>query len=78
MTAKHRITRHPNVCGDAACIAGTRIPVWSICRWLERHSERAVRMIYPGLERSQIRDALRYTAAYPDEVEEDRRRGFTE
>ena len=63
------IERTPGVCGGAARVAGTRIPVWTIERF--RHlgaSTEDLLTYFPTLSAAQIDRALQYAGAHPDEI----------
>lgn len=63
------IERTPDVCGGAACVAGTRIPVWTIERFRQLGaSPQDLLTYFPTLSAAQIGRALEYAAARPDEI----------
>ena len=60
----------PGVCGGAARIVRTRIPVWVLerARQLET-SERDVLRCYPTLRAEDLANAWAYTRSHRDEIE---------
>ena len=63
------IERTPGVCGGAARVAGTRIPVWTIERFRQLGASRQDLLTYfPALSLTQIEGALQYASAHPDEI----------
>lgn len=63
------IKRTPGVCGGAARIAGTRIPVWTIERFRQLGaSKQDLLAFFPTLSEGQLERALEYASAHPDEV----------
>lgn len=68
---KPLIAKRAGVVGGRAAIAGTRIPVWQI---IHAHREGAtaadLRRMH-GLSDEQIRQALAYAEAHPEEIERD-------
>ena len=63
------IERTPGVCGGAARVAGTRIPVWTIERFRQLGASTQDLLTYfPTLSAAQIRRALEYAGAHPDEI----------
>jgi uncharacterized protein (DUF433 family) len=65
------ITKIPGICGGDACIAGTRIPVWSLiesCRL--GISEAQLLDDYPHISAADLVNAWAYADAHPEEIEE--------
>jgi uncharacterized protein (DUF433 family) len=63
------ISSRKGVCGGAACIAGTRIPVWILARARElgATNRRLLRM-YPDLTAKDLKNAWRYAHDHTDEI----------
>jgi uncharacterized protein (DUF433 family) len=65
------IEKTPGICGGDACIAGSRIPVWSLV-----HSKRLGlsdgRLLdaYPTLNREDLKNAWNYYRANKEEIDE--------
>ena len=63
------IEKTPGVCGGAARVAGTRIPVWQL---VEAHalgaSEGQLLIDYPRLKAVNLVDAWAYAEDHPDEI----------
>ncbi len=65
------IEKTPGVCGGDACIAGTRIPVWSLV--IDRRlgmSDAKILEAFPHLTAADLVNAWAYAAANPDEIEQ--------
>jgi uncharacterized protein (DUF433 family) len=65
------IEKTPGVCGGDACIAGTRIPVWSLV--IDRSlgmSDARILEAFPHLTAADLVNAWAYAAAHPDEIEQ--------
>jgi uncharacterized protein (DUF433 family) len=64
------IERTENVCGGDACIASTRIPVWTLeqSRRLG-FTEAELLTAYPSLKKSDLLAAWAYVAEHPLEIE---------
>lgn len=61
--------RTPGVCGGAARVAGTRIPVWTIERFRQLGASKQDLLTYfPTLSAVQVERALEYARAHPDEI----------
>jgi len=57
------IMRHAHVCGGAACIAGTRLPVWILrALWREGVSDEQILRAYPSLDSEKLTAAKQYAA----------------
>jgi uncharacterized protein (DUF433 family) len=65
------IERTEGVCGGAARIAGTRIPIWMLEN-ARRHgsTEAEVLEMYPWLTAMQVRSAWEYATQHSEEMEE--------
>lgn len=64
------VERTPGVCGGAACLVRTRIPVWSIVSYLRQGASDATLLEnFPTLRRSDLNSARLYAQAYPGEIE---------
>lgn len=69
-TITDRITKTPGVCGDNACLRGTRISVWGLAAWRKLGlSDSAIMQRVQGLTQADLDAAWEYTAAHPDEIE---------
>lgn len=65
-----RITLNPNQMGGVPCVRGLRIPVATVLRMLAGGmSEQEILVQYPDLEREDIRECLRFAAAFATERE---------
>ena len=63
------IEKTPGVCGGAARIAGTRIPVWQLIEArLLGASEAQLLIDYPRLSAANLVDAWVYAEDHPDEI----------
>ena len=64
------VTRTEGVCGGAACLAGLRLPVWTLEN-ARRLGESVVDLqeAYPFLSVDQIQTAFRYAARHPREMD---------
>jgi uncharacterized protein (DUF433 family) len=63
------ITQTPNVCGGAACIANTRIPVWGIVEARSLgYSEADLLVSYPTLTATDLTQAWIYAQTHPEEI----------
>lgn len=61
----------PGVCGGAACIVRTRIPVWVLQQYRRLGaSDRDVLRAYPALRAADLANVWAYIRAHWDEVEE--------
>ena len=67
------IVRTPGVCGGQARVAGTRIKVKHIYRWVEEGGRTPAQVVadYPHLTRAQVHAALAYFWAHEAEVRAD-------
>ncbi|RLG46760.1 MAG: hypothetical protein DRO06_03915, partial [Thermoproteota archaeon] len=63
------IVKTPGVCGGAARIEGTKVPVWLVV--LDVSSGRSLEQICMsyGLTREQVEEALRYYEEHREEIE---------
>jgi uncharacterized protein (DUF433 family) len=73
--SRHRryatIEKTPGVCGGAARVAGTRIPVWQLVEARSLGASEAQLLIdYPRLKAINLVDAWAYAADHPDEIAE--------
>lgn len=61
----------PGVCGGAACVGNTRIPVWSL---VEKRrlgaSDQQILDNYPSLTAAHLRAAWSYYEAHREEIED--------
>jgi uncharacterized protein (DUF433 family) len=65
------IEKTPGVCGGAARVAGTRIPVWQLVEARSLGASEAQLLIdYPRLEAINLVGAWAYAAEHPDEIAE--------
>jgi uncharacterized protein (DUF433 family) len=63
------IIKTPGVCGGAACITNTRIPVWTIVEARSLgYSEADLLTSYPSLTATDLPQAWIYAAAHPEEI----------
>jgi uncharacterized protein (DUF433 family) len=63
------ITKNPGICGGAACIANTRIPVWSIVEARSLgYSEADLLTSYPSLTATDLTQAWIYAETHPEEI----------
>lgn len=65
------ISKTPGVVGGDACIAGTRMPVWSLVN--DRRlgaSDAQILECFPHLSAADLVNAWVYADAYPEEIEE--------
>lgn len=66
------IERTPGVCGGAARVAGTRIPVWTIERFRQLGaSVQDLLTYFPTLSAAQVERALDYARTNPHEISEE-------
>jgi uncharacterized protein (DUF433 family) len=66
------IKRTPGVCGNAACIADTRIPVWVLERARQLGmSDADLLESYPTLRAEDLTNAWAYVRLYREEIEEE-------
>jgi uncharacterized protein (DUF433 family) len=67
--AARHIQVTPGICGGAARIAGTRIPVWTLVRFRQLGaSEGELLMFYPRLTRDLLEAAWTYAADHEDDI----------
>lgn len=66
------IEKTPGVCGGAACIAATRIPVWVLeqARWLGVSDADLLRD-YPSLKAEDLVNAWDYVRAHREEIDKE-------
>lgn len=65
------ISKTPGVVGGDACIAGTRMPVWSLVN--DRRlgaSDALILECFPHLSAADLVNAWAYAEAYPEEIEQ--------
>ena len=67
------IVQTPGVCGGQPRIAGTRIKVKHVYRWVERMGMTPAQVVaeYPHLTMAQVHAALAYYWSHPDEIHQD-------
>lgn len=64
-----RIDRKDNVCGGAACIRGTRLPVWGLQAARQRGiSDREILEMYPFLSQDDLDAAWVFVLNHEDEI----------
>lgn len=64
------IDRTPEVCGGAACISRTRIPVWLLVGYRRSGwSEARILENYPALRAGDLANAWAYAAAHVEEID---------
>jgi uncharacterized protein (DUF433 family) len=74
-TATDRISKTPGVCGDSACIRGTRITVWGLVSWRRLGlADSAIMERVQGLTQADLDAAWQYAAAHPEEIDQEIRR----
>ena len=60
----------PGVCGGDSCVAGTRIPVWTLEQYRRLGlSEARILDAFPSLRAADLVNVWSYVADHPDEVE---------
>ena len=65
------IEKTPGVCGGDACVAGTRIPVWSLVNSRRLGlTDGQLLDSYPTISREDLKNVWNYYAANKDEIEE--------
>jgi len=65
------IEKTPGVCGGDACIAGTRIPVWSLINSRNLGlTDGQLLDAYPSLSREDLKNAPSYYFVYQAEIDE--------
>ncbi len=71
-----RIEKTEGVCGGSACVAGTRVPVWSIIEtWRRGVSAKELQTYFVRpLSGAEVRAALDYFQDHAEEIEEEIRR----
>jgi uncharacterized protein (DUF433 family) len=63
------ITKTPGVCGGAACVTDTRIPVWTLAEAKSLgYSEADLLTSYPTLTATDLTQAWIYAEVHPDEI----------
>lgn len=64
------IKQTPGVCGGAACVRDTRIPVWTLVRLQQLgRDHRQLLLDFPGLTRSDLIAVQDYYRTHTDEIE---------
>ena len=64
------IRKTPGVCGGAACIGATRIPVWLIVSFIKQgETENGLLQSYPQLTDEHLRLARDYYRHHQDEID---------
>lgn len=64
-----RIEKTPGVCGGAACIRETRIPVWLLVRYRRLGATESVLLeSFPSLLRDDLAAAWEYEQSQPAEI----------
>lgn len=65
-----RIESRPDVCGGAACVSGTRIPVWLLESYRRLGlSDEQLLEAYPTLTQQDIQAAWEHVAEHRTEIE---------
>jgi uncharacterized protein (DUF433 family) len=74
-------TEHPHIvkvadiCGGAATVRGTRVPVWVLAGYARQgRAPEELQQLYPHLTLAQIYDALSYWHDHAEEIEAELRR----
>ena len=72
-TEHPHVVRVSGVCGGAAVVRGTRIPVWILASYAEQGYTTAedLASLFPHLTLAQIHDALSYWYDHPEEIATD-------
>jgi len=70
MSAGAGIEKRSNVCGGAACVIGTRIPVW-LLEEARRSGKGEAELLhmYPTLRAADLANAWTYVESHRDEIE---------
>lgn len=64
------ITKTPGVCGGDACIANTRIPIWSLINYRRLGAgDRLILEAFPHLTAADLVNAWAYAEAHPEEIQ---------
>ena len=64
-----RIVSNKGVCGGAACVQGTRVPVWLLERYRQLGMNAAeITEDYPFLSADDIQAAWKYAAAHQSDI----------
>ena len=64
------VTKTPGVCGGVACLAQTRMPVWTLVDARRSgYTDDDLRAAYPFLTEQQFAAAFEYAAAHPSEID---------
>ena len=64
------ITKTPGVCGGDACIANTRIPLWSVINYRRLGAgDRMILEAFPHLTAADLVNVWAYAEAHPEEIE---------
>lgn len=64
------IVKVPDICGGAATVWGTRVPVWVLAEYARAgHTPQELQDFYPHLTLAHIYDALSYWQDHPEEIE---------
>lgn len=70
MSRSTAIEKTPGVCGGAARIAGTRIPIWQLIEARRMGASEAQLLLdYPGLQAKDLAEAWDYARAHPEEID---------
>ncbi|NET59699.1 MAG: DUF433 domain-containing protein [Symploca sp. SIO2E6] len=65
------VSKTPGVVGGDACIAKTRIPVWSLVNYRRiGASDAQILEAFPHLSAADLVNAWAYAEAYPEEIEQ--------
>jgi uncharacterized protein (DUF433 family) len=60
----------PGVCGGDPCVAGTRIPVWTLEQYRRLGlTEARILDAFPSLRAADLVNAWSYVADHPDEID---------
>ncbi len=67
-----KLEKSPNICGGAACIAGTRIPVWLLEQARRLWSSEAdILKAFPTLRAEDLANAWAYVRSHKQEIEQE-------
>lgn len=68
-TSPAAIERTPGVCGGAACLHGTRIPVWLLIRYRRLGAGDAELLnCFPSIQAADLAAAWEYADDFPEEI----------
>ena len=71
MSVSFSINKTPDVCGGAACIGDTRIPVWLIVEMQENLKDEELLKSYPSLTVNHLNLVRNYFQNNKEEIQKD-------